>query len=80
MTTQILEIQSGIALPRGDLGSYRRYPWNALGVGDSFFAPGRDVRTISSSAGQAARRLHTRYTCRTVVEDGVRGVRVWRAE
>ena len=53
------------------------FPWAQMNVGDSFFAPGRDARGIGSSAWAAGIRHRKRFRCRTVVEKGVPGARVW---
>jgi hypothetical protein len=44
-------------------------------VGDSFFSPGSSVIGIH---GCARRHRPMKFTCRSVVENGVAGIRVWR--
>jgi hypothetical protein len=49
-------------------------------LGDSFFVAGTTVERLSSVAVRAARRLGGKFTCRTVKEQGIPGVRVWRVQ
>ena len=60
------EIEKGIPLtkPRS------RYPFREMEVGDSVFIPGVNVVNFSVPPRQFAKR--------TRVENGVKGVRVWR--
>ena len=75
----MFEIDKDIEIPsrcRGKRGP--TYPWNELGVGDSFFAPS-DARCFTAAAHRA--RFHGgKYTTRAVEENGVVGFRVWRVE
>jgi hypothetical protein len=77
-----MQIQSDIPAPpfrRANL-AYRYYPWSGMAVGDSFFEPEITITSLSSAATRAGQRLGVRFTCRTVVESGLSGVRVWRVE
>lgn len=69
------EIQDDIPIP----GRFHRnqYPIHELEVGQSFFAAGRSV---SDFGGYKARVKPRKFLCRTVTENGVKGVRVWRIE
>ena len=59
----------------------RKYPWDAMDAGDSFFVPGVAVETLTSAVSVVKKtRKNMRWTCRTVTENGVKGVRVWRIE
>jgi hypothetical protein len=49
------------------------YPWRTMAVGQSFFAPVSQV-----TASHWSRKTGCTYVTRAVVEDGIRGVRVWR--
>lgn len=69
-----LPIQKGLPTPNKRLN---RYPFAKMEVGDSFFAPLTPSASILTSA---RRHLPKRFTTRSVVENGVRGVRVWRYE
>lgn len=62
-------------------GRNRLYPWGELEPGDSFFVPGRTTRNIGGAIGQARNRYPDwEIVARTVTENGVKGVRVWRVE
>lgn len=55
----------------------RKWPFDEMNVGDSFFAP--EVK--AAHFGPYARRLlPKRFTTRTVTENDIRGIRVWRFE
>lgn len=69
-----LLIQKGLPTPNKRLN---RYPFSKMEVGDSFFAPHTPAASILTSA---RRHRPKRFTTRSVVENGVRGVRVWRCE
>lgn len=61
----------------------RKYPWDSMGVGHSFFVDGGDdvesvQNLVSSAAARVARRGKGRFTTRQVKEGGVVGVRCWR--
>ena len=68
----VIEITKGLPTPRGRRS---KYPFRDMEVGDSFFAPGSSVIGIH---GCARRHRPMKFTCRSVVEDGVVGIRVWR--
>ena len=58
-----------------------RYPWKGMGVSGSFFVPNDEDRTkhhVRSAAVAAQKRYGTKYTTRSLTEDGVIGIRVWR--
>jgi hypothetical protein len=68
-----IPIDKGVPLPKGRREP--KYPWASMEVGDSFFVPG----TISTSAATAAsKRLGFGFVRRSVVENGVAGIRFWR--
>lgn len=54
-----------------------KYPFRDMEVGDSFFAPHASVIGLH---GCARRHRPKRFTCRSLVENGVAGVRVWRTQ
>ena len=64
----------------GDL----KYPFRDMVPGDSAFFPGENKRDKQHPAFMAARnyvkRLGWRMTLRTVTEDGVKGIRIWRVK
>jgi len=56
------------------------YPWTAMEPGDSFFVPDKCARVMSVSVNYAKRKIvpSSNWTVRSVNENGVKGVRVWR--
>lgn len=75
------EIRKGVDLPAPptSLNPYpSKYPLNTMDVGDMFFIPGAKMRSISSLISARGKRLGKHFCCRTLVEDGVLGVGVWR--
>lgn len=68
------KIETGIPAPP-PVQPRRRYPFRDMAVGDSFFAANVSIVTVS-----VATRDHRpkKFTCRTVVENGIKGVRAWR--
>jgi hypothetical protein len=67
-----IEITKGVPTPHRGRS---KYPFRHMELGDSFFAPGG---TVIGLHGCARRHRPMRFTCRSVVENGVAGVRVWR--
>ena len=67
-------------IPRPARAGNSKYPWGELGVEASFFVPNTSAERMSSLAVRYAARRggRVKFTCATVVENGVRGVRVWR--
>jgi len=62
-------------------GAPRKYPFDELAVGESFFVPGKKSTDLGGSIGGARHRLPGRkFRTRTVTENGVDGVRVWRVQ
>lgn len=63
--------------PKHPGGRPRIYPWLELDVGESFLVLGKSERMIS----RLGRRWRPRrFRCKTIVCQGVKGVRVWRIE
>lgn len=68
-----IKLEQNIPIP--DRRPARIYPFRKMKVGDSFFVA--DISLVRIHA--AARKYKDlRVTCRTLVENGVKGVRVWR--
>lgn len=55
-----------------------RYPFDEIKVGESFFAPKLKRSSVWSYLSGMQRKTNKRFACRTLTEDGVEGVRVWR--
>lgn len=78
-------IDQGIPLPSKARSS--KYPFADMSVGDSFFiAESSDQTTfrakssVYSAMTKYAKATGTKYTIRSVSENGVNGLRVWRTE
>ena len=60
----------------------RRYPFRDMEPGQSVFFPGENKSDRQHPAYMAAKTLQKRhglrFTLRSVIEDGVKGVRIWR--
>ena len=73
------EIDRAIPIPPPSRGPGAvKYPWAVMEVGDSFFVPGITKDNIYSSIKNASRDGRS-FVARRVTENGVRGLRVWRA-
>lgn len=73
--------ESGVPIPQLKYGANGgKYPWSELLVGDSFFVPHATIHRMSTLCSHRCERYEVKYTCRTVVESGVKGVRVWRTK
>lgn len=72
------EIEVGVPLP--DKHVRWKYPFDKLGVGQSFFAPHKDTTQMAAACKRAAKRLEARFVTAKAERDGVSGTRVWRME
>ena len=52
--------------------------WKRFRPGCSFFVPCIDHEEARKSLAQVARRLRIKTVDKVVIEDGVKGLRVWR--
>lgn len=70
-----IKIDRNIPLPTSGRGGVKKYPFGDMNIGDSCFIAG-------STSGQMSSRVSyyrpKKFTIRTVIENGVNGVRVWR--
>jgi hypothetical protein len=81
----MFKIQTNIPAPTGSTkGAKRKYPFDKMSVGDSFFVAVDGTNTVIKIQGTLASCARAFYgaagflkTC-GVQEDGVKGVRVWR--
>ena len=74
-----LKIDKGIPVPTRTRNV--RSPWRQLDPGDSAFVPGVRAPHLSSRLrSKAMRRDGYLFILRTLTEDGVKGVRVWRVD
>lgn len=77
-----LAIDRGLPVPgKQAKGAFRTALEEALPtmvVGDSVFVPGAKIGQVSHIALDCSGPIVPRFTCRTRVECGVDGVRIWR--
>jgi hypothetical protein len=71
-----LKIDKRVPIPKGHNAGGQTAALKALKVGDSFFAPG----ATSNSFTMRSYMRPKKFTIRTLEENGVKGVRVWRVE
>ena len=76
MNPSDFNIEEGVPIPEVDHSRNRKYPWDELLVGDSFFAHGQKPNTLRSSAKLAKKRTGFKFVSRAV-NGGARG---WRIE
>lgn len=84
------EIEKKIEIPpRGVRTTRRKYPFNKLGIGDSFFVPIEELSyskdpssLVSSAASVYGRRKGGKFVTRQVLNENgeVSGYRVWRID
>lgn len=73
-----IKIDKGVPIPKAELGRNRKYPWDELQVGDSFFVPGKTRATFNGFASRFKKTHGIHFTLRTVTENDIKGVRIWR--
>jgi hypothetical protein len=52
--------------------------WPEFKPGSSIFIPSIDTDAASAAIERESKRLEFEYVLKVVVEDGVKGIRVWR--
>lgn len=52
--------------------------WRNFKVGYSFFVPCIDTEAARKAIAEVTRRLRLKVITKVVVEDGIKGLRVWR--
>lgn len=52
--------------------------WPSFKPGSSIFLPVVDTTAALAAIKREAIRLEFQYVCKIVVEDGIKGIRVWR--
>ncbi len=67
----MFEVEKNIPIPER---VRMKYPWEQLGIGDSFLIPDAIVDSVRSGLYSCARNMKIKVTLKTV--DG--GMRVWR--
>lgn len=71
------KIDKGIPIPETTTGT--KYPFSAMAVGDSFFAPGRTSRQLQNVTS-TYRKRGMKFKAVQQEENGVKGTRIWRIE
>lgn len=74
----MIKIDKNVPVPRKPASGI--YPWHDLQPGDSFFAAGIKQPQISGATAFIRKKTGRKFVTRTVTENGVTGVRVWRVE
>lgn len=69
-----VRVDQNIPIPPNAASRPEKYPMSALRTGDSFFFPSRKPGGFHSRAKSLGITITTRF----VVENGVKGTRVWR--
>ena len=74
------EVDASVALPPPSRQGV--YPFADLALGESFFVPlnGESRLKVQRRLSVNGSRRPGRFVTRSLVEDGVPGIRVWRAE
>ncbi len=79
-----IQVEKGIPVPprTGGGDTTKKYPLSDLEVGDSFFVEGSYEKTKSAQvrASQYGAAHGLKFTTRSVAENGVLGMRIWRVE
>lgn len=72
-----IQIDKGVPLPKRRLPSEPMYPWRSMEIGDSFFVEKRGA-SMTKQALAAGKASNRKFITRSVEENGVTGIRVWR--
>ena len=75
-----IEVDTGIPLPWNGERPNTVYPWARLTPGDSFFVPGKTADCLNGPRQYQQRKRGWKITMKGVTENGIKGVRVWRAK
>ena len=73
-------VDKKVHIPPARIVAQPVYPWEKMEVGDSFFVNVGPKNNFSGAISKAQKRYGYKITRRSVVERGVRGIRVWRIE
>ena len=75
---EIGPIESDIPLPGKGWKTGLAATLRAMQSGQSAFVAGTSMSNLSGRIADVSKRIGAKFSCRTVVENGVKGVRVWR--
>ena len=73
------KIEKGIPISSAGGHRAKKYPFLEMTVGDSVFIHAK-ITDLSGSVWWAQHKLGGKFSKRSVTENGVKGVRVWRIE
>jgi|LakMenEpi03Aug12_release.lakeMendotaPanAssembly.Ray.scaffolds.fasta_scaffold3566662_1 hypothetical protein len=73
-------IEKNIPIPQDAYAGNLVWPLNQMNPGDSVFVAGKTIYQASSRIAQVKSKKGWKFTSRTVTENGVTGVRIWRTE
>lgn len=75
------KIEKNLPVPEVKTGRPPKYPFNTMQAGDSVFIEGATTKSKEYVAAMAYNRRSDKQFCaRTVEENGVKGLRIWRTE
>ena len=76
------QIDKNVPIPKPAGPKHRggpwKYPWREMEIGDSFFVVGKTSSNVGLLSGVRKRYSKRKWTMRTLTEDSVCGVRIWR--
>jgi hypothetical protein len=78
MRINAMKIDKNIPMPIAR-NPYIKLPFDQMQIGDSFFTE-MSKFVLRNRMSIASMKFNMRFTGRTVIEDGVQGIRVWRVE
>lgn len=71
----MVELDNTVPVPKR-----KKYKWDEMRIGDSFFAKAKKIKSMRSQAWAAGRRYAARFAVREDRLNGCDGVRVWRVQ
>lgn len=71
-----MKIDHNIPIPLSNM--LISWPFKAMAINDSVFITGFTHERITATCHGYAKKAHKTFKTRTQVEDGIKGVRVWR--
>lgn len=75
---EVTEIKIDNNIPIPLVRGKSKYPFAKLEIGESFFVPEKSTNFLGAIRAKFARILSRKFIIRSVTENGVKGIRVWR--
>jgi len=74
----MIKVDKNKQIPKNPM---KKYPWDLLKVGDSFFHE-CSIQQLTSAATRWRKyqQVNQKHTARTVTENGKKGARIWRTK